>query len=191
MLLSRCKETVASNTKAVSGETTQISSDFDAFSATVTVETDDGHLDENTANGILSLLQVFGTKHSNISLPYNAVGAKKKDSIFGCPGGEGCQHLKEFKQNEMLVISTPVKIATHTCCKTKLIEFFHQHDWNVEPSQHKDICFDPKIASNLPSFDLLMEAVLTQCFVGTKFFIHIADFGMRRQIKDSDYGERI
>lgn len=117
------REKVTLNAKKYEGN---ISLDCDAFSFIITIDsTELGHvIDAQKQLAIKKFLNLFGTDISDTEIPSKPYASKTKDSIFGT-NNNYCQHLESSRchdvltQNEVLVISSPVKIAVQSQCKKK------------------------------------------------------------------------
>lgn len=159
--------------------------DYDAFSLVIRHQ---GKLCNDAKKNLKTFLLQFGTQITKISLPFQAIGATKQNSLFGCQiNHKGLQHLSEFyNQSEVIVIETPIKMAIHKSCKESLVEFFKF----MEASNNHNICFDPTIASNKPYYESLVDAIIESCYVEEKneSFLHIADIGMKIKILPDSLG---
>ena len=166
--------------------------DCDAFSFII-IANDMTH---ETKNKIKDFLYTFGTTLSSVSIPNQAVGANKRDSIFGSTRNEGCQHLessiigKHLMSGETLVITSPIKIAVHHSCRDQIVSHVckYPHQYPMAIATSKDICFDPNMASNKPPFGVIVDAILDSCYDSLlkKFIFHVADMGTRHQMKVYD-----
>ena len=97
-----------------------ILTDVDAMSILISTDC----LTSIRKTAIKSFLCLFGNEWTlRVGLPFNPTGTSRQDGVFSCYGDNKCQHLPGFLQgNEMLVLSTPVKIAMHKSCQGKLVE---------------------------------------------------------------------
>lgn len=181
LLISKCKAVVACGS---SSDPKDISIDYDAMSFEISTQ---GYLDERKKIALKSFLFCFGSRLSKIGIPHMAVGARKGDSIFGCSRNQ-CQHLSsKYQSEEIIIIETPVKIALHKSCKVKILNYLRDKHCIMSPSANPDICFDPNIAANKPTFGLIVDAIVESCFVNNENFIHVADIGMKIPIHDKIY----
>ena len=162
-----------------------IKTDCDAISVLITTT----NLTDGMKKSLLSFFYLFGSEITlRCGLPLNVVGSSKKDGIFSCAsnrGGDKCQHLPPQLQGcEMIIIDTPIKIACHKSCKERIIKFVMKRGSVLLPSSQPGLCFDSKKASNKPSFQLIVEAIVDSCYVPEigMHIIHIADMGMRMPI---------
>ena len=169
-----------------------ISIDCDAFSFVIIADV----LNPETKKEIEDFLFIFGTPLSSISIPSQAIGAKKIDGIFGSTRSVGCQHLESktigntLMKGETLVINSPVKIAVHYSCREKIISCLgkYPNQYPMKIATNKDICFDPNMASNKPPYGVTVDAILDSSYVPEleKFIIHVADMGTRHVMKIDD-----
>ena len=169
-----------------------ISIDCDAFSFVIIAD----NLNPETKKEIKDFLFMFGTPLSSISIPSQAIGAKKIDGIFGSSWSAGCQHLESsiignlLMTGETLVINSPVKIAVLHSCREKIISSLckYPNQYPMKIATNKDICFDPNMASNKPPYGVTADAILDSSFVPElqKFIIHVADMGTRHVMKIDD-----
>ena len=83
----------------------------------------------------------------------------------------------------MIVCDTPVKISVHKSCKLGIIDYLQKEGFPVSAARNDDICIDPKKATNLPYFGLLLEAIISSCNNPKKNFIHVANVGIRIPIQ--------
>lgn len=154
--------------------------DLDALSLTIT---SNDRLTSDQEIEVKKILQFFGTKNSDISLA-TSTGPASKDGIFGTPG-KGTIHLeKEFREKESIIISTPVKLATLNECVDDIVDEISP-TFCMRPSKTKGLCFDSNIATNLPTYGDLTEALVKKSYHGTgknKFFLHVANLGKRSHI---------
>jgi hypothetical protein len=75
----------------------------------------------------------------------------------------------------------------HKSCKVKILNYLRDKHCIMSPSANPDICFDPNIAANKPTFGLIVDAIVESCFVNNENFIHVADIGMKIPIHDKIY----
>ena len=170
-------------------EKTDISMDLDAYSLVLT--TNDMKKGESWMRKFL--LSWCGVAPTKCSLPKTATASHRKDGIFGC-FEDGSQHLPPFLQgNEMMVIDTPVKLALHVSCKTRLINWLHKRGVHLTAASPKTgLCFDSSLASNTFPYRLIVEAVLASCEVANEntgegsgvHAVHVADIGFRTPLPD-------
>ena len=173
----------------------KITLDCDAFSFLIIAE----EITMETMCVIKNFLLHFGTCWSSISVPSKAIGAEKIDSMFGSTRSVGCQHLESSKIGQFFmsggtqVITSPVKIAVHHSCRIKIVEHLctFPHQYPMELSSNKDICFDPTMASNKPPYGQIIEALLNGSFVTEmgKYIIQVADMGTRHCFGLEEHGE--
>lgn len=158
-----------------------ISSDFDAISIVITIK----DMTQERKEAVRVFFLSFGTDMTfRCGLPHCATGSTKLDSIFGCNGNK-CLHLPIFLQGtEVLVIDTPLKVALHCSCKTSLIESLNRKRVHLAPSNSSGVCFNSQMASNKPSYSIMIDSIIESCFVEELqlHVIHIADFGFRLPI---------
>lgn len=162
--------------------------DCDAFSFII-IANDMNH---ETKNNIKDFLYTFGTTLSSVTIPNKAVGANKRDSIFGSTRNVGCQHLESsiignhLMSGETLVITSPIKIAVHYSCRGQIVSYVckYPHQYPMIIATSNDICFDPNMASNTPPFGVIVDAILMSCYdpVLKKYIFHVGDMGTRHQM---------
>ena len=166
-----------------------ISIDLDAYSLVLTTKDM-----EKGVNWLRKLLLSWcGVAVTKCSLPKTATASHRKNGIFGC-FEDGSQHLPRFLQgSEMLVIDTPVKLALHMSCKTRLINWLHENGYHLTAASPKTgLCFDPSFASNTFPYALIVDAILASCEVVNEktgegsgvFAVHVADIGFRAPLPD-------
>ena len=165
--------------------------DCDAFSVVITSNDLSPEKREHLANFLL----LFGTSWSTgCSIPSTATGSKKKDSIFGCNGNK-CQHLpRTLQEEEILVLDSPIKVALHKSCKQNLIKNLHDKGYYLSPAENPGLCFNPRAASNLPPYPVMVTSIIESCKVDLQltddnptFIIHVADMGFRLPINNSHH----
>jgi hypothetical protein len=177
-----CVETLAKKFRVNCDE---IKTDVDAISVLIT--SDDLTCDKK--NAVRTFLRLFGTEWTlRCGIPKSVPGSTRVDGIFSCYDDDNkkCQHIPTYLQgNEMLVIDTPVKIALHKSCKTKLTNTLLERKIHLTPHEGEGgLCFIARRAANLPNYFDVVEAILESCFVESNklYTIHVADFGCKKKI---------
>lgn len=161
-----------------------ILTDVDAMSILISTDC----LTSIRKTAIKSFLCLFGSEWTlRVGLPFSPTGTSRQDGVFSCYGDNKCQHLPGFLQgNEMLVLSTPVKIAMHKSCQGKLVESLEQRKIHLtKQSERGGICFNPKRAANSPGYVDMVDALLESCFVESSrlHLLHVADFGCKKKVR--------
>jgi len=168
--------------------------DCDAFSFIITINnsmqgscTMEPHIESAVKNFLLH----FGQEVSDAEIPTRPYASKRKDSIFGTTDNF-CQHLDSsscgevLTKNEVLVVTSPVKIAVQAQCKKKILQHLKTHHphYYFEPATNANICINTKEVGNVPSYGRMIEAILKSCYVDQldKFVLHVANFGKRHNL---------
>jgi hypothetical protein len=190
-ILNSCISIIEDNFPNLSPEK-NINIDCDAFSFVIIAD----NMNSEAKKNIKNFLHTFGTTLSSISIPSQAVGANKIDSIFGSTRSVGCQHLeshiigKHLMSEEALVINSPIKIAVHHSCRKMIISHLckYPNQYPMAIATSKDICFDPNMASNKPPYGVIVDAIIDSSFDSMlgKYIIHVADMGTRHEMKIDD-----
>ena len=154
--------------------------DYDAISILISL---DGTLQKQSQKSLQDFLLGFGCFATAISVPHFGILCQGESSIFGCSRNK-CQQLPlDIQSSEVIVCDTPVKISVHKSCKLTIIDFLKKKGFPVSAAPNDDICIDPKKATNLPYFGLLLEAIIYSCNNSEKNFIHVANVGIRIPIQ--------
>lgn len=179
-----------------------VSVDCDGFSIIIVVH------DESSTEGcresmlsgsreaIKSIMAVFGTDVTNVTLPKNANAVKlsgashqANDYMFGgndveLTDGPGKLCLLE---NEILVLDTPVKIAVHKDCAEKVCHRVNAKNYPCELSNKAGICLKP--VGTMPCFGDMLDVILDSCYVpeANKWIIHFGGVGGRKPVEHDTF----
>ena len=160
---------------------TAVKTDMDAIS--ILISTKDMTPERRT--GIKEFLNLFGNELTlRATLPNSVIGSSR-NGIFGCREDKECMHLPTSLQNsEVLVMSTPVKIAVHRSCKERLWKILKSKDIHFSLSGNNGLCFNPRHAANAANYNVMIEAIIDSCAIrdSNHHVIHVADFGCKLQI---------
>lgn len=136
----------------------------------------------------------FGTEVSDTEFPTKPHASNSKDSIFGTTNN-CCQHLMSSEcydaitTDEVLVITSPVKIAIQAECKSKIIQHLNecQPQYYFGAAANSNICIRTQDVTNVPCYGRMIDAILDSCYVPSlnKFVFHVASFGRRHKMDAS------
>lgn len=161
---------------------TDLKTDCDAISILITTR----EMSASKIESLKSFFSLFGTDLTfRAGLPSIVPGSKKEEGIFGCSGNK-CGNLPAFLNGkEMLVIDTPIKVALHKSCKTKLVKNLRKQQIYLTESNSEGLCFNQREASNKPSYKNVSDTIIESCYIDEARLhaIHIADFGMKSSIQ--------
>lgn len=137
--------------------------DCDAFSIIII-------FDSNPSNvakmAIKELLYLFGSQISEVSLPKKAVANKtgpkgRKDQIFGSEFVKSNETGNVLYESEVIVTSTPVKIAVHKSCREKIRIELERRGFPIDVTHQAGLCFNPNSTSKLPTYGHVVNALLS------------------------------
>ena len=184
-----------------------VSVDCDGFSMIIAVHdescTEGGResmLSSDSREAIKSIMAVFGTDDTNVTLPSYANGVKlsgashqANDFMFGGKDVKLTESPGELclLENEILVLDTPVKIAVHKDCAAKIRDGVNSKHFPCQLSKKAGICLKPGGA--MPCFGDMLDVILDSCYVpeAKKWIIHFGGVGGRKPVEHSKFPQNL
>lgn len=169
----------------ISDSSRPIKADCDAFSFIITFDPDQIQ-DPGAMDAVKKIIYHFGKPLSEVSLPKTPVANKtdskgKADRLFGSDSVINSELGDLLKESEILVLSSPVKIALHKSCDTQMKKELDSRGFPIKLSNTTGICFDYNSISKLPPYEYIVESVIkasvTKSCPIKKHVIHIGNIG--------------
>lgn len=151
-ILTKCQDII--KVKLQLPQDTHVKVDCDAFSIIILFERNPS---DEAKRALKEILYLFGSQISEVSLPKTAVANKtgpkgRKDQIFGSEFVKSNETGNILYESEVIVTSTPVKIAVHKSCREKVRIELEQRGFPIDVTHQAGLCFNPNSTSKLPTY---------------------------------------
>lgn len=164
--------------------------DCDAFSFILTFQPD---FDDITKRELQNFFYFFGSPVSEVAIASSPVAMstysqKGNDQIFGSGFVLNERLGDALEKSEILITSSPIKIAVHSSCKAEIINAVDKGRFHLKPAVKQGITFTP--SPNSPTYLNIVNAILSKATIVTLqsgqrvHVIHVANIGTRHPIDE-------